>query len=77
MNMNRNQWLVFGIGTSIFGCLLWKSALGWSCSPLTMGELYTACVIKEQSYAIPAMFCTLFALIFVICAFLEEKVKNQ
>jgi len=73
MNMNRNQWLVFGVGTSILGGLLWTLALGWSCNPLIMGELYTACVIKEQSYAIPAMFCTVFALIFFICGYLEKK----
>lgn len=38
-------------------------------------QKYTSCVIKAQSYAIPAMFCTVFALIFFICAWLEPKKK--
>lgn len=75
--MNKHQWLTFAIGISLFGVVLWTLAIGWNCSPLRDGELYTACVIKEQSYAIPAMFCTVFALIFFICAWLGKGAKNE
>jgi len=74
--MKRSQWFAFAVGTSILGSVFWTLAFGWHCSPLTMGEMYTACVIKQQSYAIPAMFCSLFALIFFVCGWLEGKARH-
>ena len=75
--MNRKQWLVIAIGTSILGSLFWILTGGWLCNPLTDGEVYTVCFIRELSFTISAIFCSAFALIFFICARLEKGVKNE
>ena len=73
--MKTSQWLVFGIGTFLLSMFLWILAFGWQCSPLGGAQLYTACVIKQQSYAIPAIITTTFAVIFLFCGALEKKNK--
>ena len=75
--MNRKQWSVFAIGTLILAAFLWALAFWWNCTSLIGSSVHTACIIKQQSYAIPALFCTVFAPIFFFCASLERKDKHK
>ena len=74
--MNSGQWTTFAIGLFILSLLLWSSAFGWkgACSGITTGDAF--CAVKEQSYAIPAIFSTILSVIFFICAGLESKKKD-
>ena len=77
VNMNKRQWFVFAIGALVLSFFLELLSLSWgkTCTALTSSSLYTACIIKEQSYTLSAIIFVFVALTFFICASLEKQKK--
>tara|TARA_Y100000034_G_C6807737_1_gene362821 strand:+ start:48 stop:302 length:255 start_codon:yes stop_codon:yes gene_type:complete len=83
--MKRSQWITFGIVFTIGFLFLIMFAMTWNqicnttLSSTTTGDssettaLYTACVIKAQSYFILAFILFLLSVAFGISAILENK----
>ncbi len=77
--MKSSQWttfaIIFFIGFVYFSIL----GFGWSstCTMLSSTSIdspaYTSCVIKTQSYIIPAFILFFLSVAFQICAGLEKK----
>jgi len=87
--MRSSQWITLGIVFFVGFVYCFTLGVSWSstCTMLsssmatgsydaTTASTYTACVIKTQSYIIPAFILFLLAIAFWVCAGLEKGRKR-
>lgn len=75
LKMNRAQWNIFAIAFFISSMIFWGFTFSWSsiCAGVLDPGLTTACYIKTQSYAIPAIIFLLLSFTFGIVSAFEHK----
>lgn len=71
--MNRNQWLVFGIGMLVLSYVLFTLKAG--ICPVSDDNIFVGCIVRRYAYAIPAIITNFLGWLFFICAWLEHKKK--
>ena len=69
--MNKNQWIILGIGLSLLGIFLL-----WMRGPIClseMGDLLTACYIRRYSFSISGIILFAFGIIFTFVGLASKK----
>ncbi len=70
-NMNKKQWITFGVVSMIASTYLFSLANGWFCGFDTNADII--CNARKYSYAIPAILTQFVSWSSFICAFLGDK----
>jgi len=68
--MNKNQWLVLGIGLWISGWIIF-TLRGGIC--IGNGDLLIACTVRRYAFVIPGLIMIFLGTIFVVLSWLEFK----
>jgi len=82
--MNKTQWFILSAGLILLGVSLITFATSWNkiCTNTLFSStedatLYTACVIKAQSYAIPAIISFSLGLLIIFIGYFEDEKKHR